>query len=504
MKQTRTSLWQAIASISIVTLLAGVLAGCAEKTPNEQSKGGGEASEPTEISMMNVYFSGDAPNMNNNEYIKAIEDYTNTKLDFTWVPNSAYADKFTVTLASGQLPKTLLVLNAKTPAFISAVRDGAFWEIGPYIKQFTNLSRMKQNIFDSTAIDGKIYGLFRPRPLAGIGIILRKDWLDNLGLKEPQTLEDLYQVIKAFTLNDPDKNGKNDTFGFAENNVLNGFESLLVYYGGPNKWELADGKLTPAHLTKEYVDVLKFYRRLVAEKLINPDFPLINETQKRDLIVKGKAGVTFSSMNTVTLLQDGGEKVNPAIKLDVLRTLNGPKGERARGDTGFNGLFLFPKSSVKTEAELLKILGFFDKLSDQTMQNLIEYGKEGTDYKLENGKAVKLDTARKDFPLYLPQLRVDDGSLLYEEKDLNPLDAKWKTLTAANDQIAVLNPTAPLIVDLPKTQDISKIIPDASTKYILGEIDEAAWLQAVEQWRKGGGDEQIRLMNEAYGKLHKK
>ena len=45
-------------------------------------------------------------------------------------------------------------------------------------------------------------------------IIFRQDWLDKLGLKYPETLDDMKNVLIAFTNNDPDGNGKNDTYGY--------------------------------------------------------------------------------------------------------------------------------------------------------------------------------------------------------------------------------------------------------------------------------------------------
>ena len=42
---------------------------------------------------------------------------------------------------------------------------------------------------------------------------VRKDWLDRLGLEPPETLEEYYEVIRAFTLDDPDGNGVQDTIG---------------------------------------------------------------------------------------------------------------------------------------------------------------------------------------------------------------------------------------------------------------------------------------------------
>lgn len=42
---------------------------------------------------------------------------------------------------------------------------------------------------------------------------LRKDWLDNLGLEVPKTMEDLEKVLTAFVEEDPDGNGVDDTTG---------------------------------------------------------------------------------------------------------------------------------------------------------------------------------------------------------------------------------------------------------------------------------------------------
>jgi len=45
-------------------------------------------------------------------------------------------------------------------------------------------------------------------------MIIRQDWLDNLGLKAPTNMDEFEAVIKAFTEDDPDGNGQKDTYGF--------------------------------------------------------------------------------------------------------------------------------------------------------------------------------------------------------------------------------------------------------------------------------------------------
>ncbi|MBW7461450.1 extracellular solute-binding protein, partial [Paenibacillus sepulcri] len=175
--------------------------------------------------------------------IKAIEDYTNTKLDIQWVPGTTYPDKLNATIASGSLPMVVL-LQDRQESVVNAMRSGYFWEIGPFLKDYPNLERsLNKQVLKNVSLDGKIYSIFRSRSLVGDGMIFRKDWLDNLGLKAPTTTDELYNTIKAFTLDDPDKDGKNNTVGVAEESLLRGFNFILAAFGGGNLWDVKDGKL---------------------------------------------------------------------------------------------------------------------------------------------------------------------------------------------------------------------------------------------------------------------
>lgn len=63
------------------------------------------------------------------------------------------------------------------------------------------------------AIDGRLYGLPLERGLSRDALTYRYDWLQNLGLEEPKTVEDLVNMFLAFTNDDPDGNGEDDTYG---------------------------------------------------------------------------------------------------------------------------------------------------------------------------------------------------------------------------------------------------------------------------------------------------
>ena len=102
--------------------------------------------------------------------------------------------------------------------------------------------------FYSVTKDGKIYGLAcAPSLTEGQVMIIRQDWLDTLNLQAPTTIDEFEAVIKAFTENDPDGNGKKDTYGFAYsgNGIYNtGWVadpvSLFSAYSGthfPGSWQ---------------------------------------------------------------------------------------------------------------------------------------------------------------------------------------------------------------------------------------------------------------------------
>src|SRR2546423_8875033 len=60
-------------------------------------------------------------------------------------------------------------------------------------------------------LTGKVYAI--PFSAQANLLFIRKDWLTKLGLSEPKTWDDVATVAKAFTTQDPDGNGKADTYG---------------------------------------------------------------------------------------------------------------------------------------------------------------------------------------------------------------------------------------------------------------------------------------------------
>jgi putative aldouronate transport system substrate-binding protein len=505
--------------LSLIILVTTVLVGCAsnenatseeqEPTASEQStdsaeEAPAEPAEPTKISMMNIFFEAE-PLKADNPGIQAIEEFTNTELDITWVPQISYAEKVNATIASGQLPQVLMIFDDKAPATINAIRSGMFWEIGPFLKDYPNLSKIDSAVLNNVSVDGKVYGIGRYRPLARFGLIIRKDWLDQLGLSEPRTFEEIYDVAYKFTYNDPDKNGKNDTYGVVLDNNYFMLKQYMVNFAGVNAWGEKEGKLIPDFMFPEYLDALKLHKKMFDEKLVTPDFALNKPSvqYQNEQIVQGKVGMAFFVLNAMSTFASLYEN-NPSAKLDIIQPISGPLGEKVFPEPGYKGQFFFPKSSIKKEEELKAILSFFDKLGEVEMQNVIDWGIEGVHYSLENGIAVRsaeqeIKFKEEIFPL--EQIPWDGRFDAHSGKD--PFIIKFKELSKANVDKIVTNPTYPLISQtaIEKGKQLQQNISDAATKFIIGQLDEAGWNKVIEDWKSNGGNQIIEEFTTEYNKI---
>ncbi|GIP16365.1 lipoprotein LipO [Paenibacillus montaniterrae] len=512
---------------SMAFLIAIVLAGCGSKESGEnapassqqpQSSSSAEQS-PLELDIMLPVFNANYPK-DGSPVLAELEKQTNTKIHIEWVPNSSYSEKFNITLASNDLP-TIMVADPKNASFVNAAKAGAFWEVGPYLKDYKNLSQANPVILSNYAIDGKTYGVYRARALGRNGINYRKDWLENVGLEPPKTIDDFYHMLKAFKENDPDQNGKDDTYGMVlvkwTGGWASGFDVIKLWFGSPNKWGLEDGKLVPEHETEGYLEALKFMRKLYEEKLINQDFAVYDSAKWIDPVVNNQAGVVVDVTDTAGRIE---QKIHAALAeknqanpdkqfVDNMIGVEGEHGLKALPTSGYANVLAIPKSAVKTEEELKRVLAFIDQTNEAEIQTLLYSGIEGVHYTLDDKGFIvpSSDAALIESEVsglgqmltYIPETRT-----LKSQKSQTALSIKTEQLQKEAEQYIVVNPAESLIskVYAQKGAQLDNIINDARINFIVGKSDEAALKAAFELWRKSGGDDYVKEMNELYAAVN--
>lgn len=495
----------------IFTLLFA--AGCSGgKETSQSGKQGGQGTTDSERMQLEVFvptFTTEPPKPTS-PVIEALQDYTDTDIKMIWVPNSNLDDKFNITLSSGDLPHIMYV-PSKSPSFVSAVRDGAFWELGPYLQDYPNLSQANEIILNNSSVNGDIYGIYRSRDLGRNGVIIRKDWLENLELEEPKTIEDFYKMLKSFKEEDPDGNGKDDTYGMVVSKYEGPWDVMQTWFGVPNKWGENDkGELEPAFLHENYLEALNFFKKLYDEGLVNEDFAVMDPAQWSDPVVSGKAGVQVNVVDEGHRIQEKIIDADPDNEdpITVIGAVEGPTGLHNLPTSGYSGMLAVSKTKVKTEDELKKVLTFLDKLNDEEAQILAENGIEGKHYEIVDGE---MENLTKDDPGLLSELDGLNQMLMYlpEAKSLTPKTTPLRELEEevklANEEIVVPNPSEAFISEVysKKGTQLDNIIQDARIKYIVGQIDESGLDEVVELWKKSGGNDYLEEINKLYKEVNK-
>ncbi|MCR8635446.1 extracellular solute-binding protein [Paenibacillus radicis (ex Xue et al. 2023)] len=497
-----------IATMGSVTLAMGVLAACGSGEPAKTATNGTSTAPKAEAPKvdttpldLSIVFKqvGDIP-AKGNVIEQALEKGTNTKLNIQWVPASTYDEKINVMIAANELPKVLMV--SYVPTVINAIQGGQFWEVGPLLKDYKNLSAQNPQYYENIKVDGKLYGIPQFREIARPAFIFRKDILDANGMKMPKTLDEWYEIAKNLR--------KNDTYAFMLDKKYNeGPSSLLTRFavaqGGVNRWGAdANGKLTPEFLTPQFMDVLKLFKRLYAEKLINQDFPALDGTELDKAFESGRSVLKLNGVATnAANIQDRLVKVVPTAQLDVI-PMEGPQGFKVAAQNGYNGLLVFPKSTVKTEAELKRILTFMDKLLDADMSTLQKRGIEGVHFKkVENNLVewVDLTAFNREVKPYRDSLLNFETYNVPQLKD-TPLAMKGYKMEPDNLKYAVHNPTLTLSSQTysERGKELDQMMWDAQTNYIVGKLDDAGFTAAIDKWRKAGGDNLIKEFEAAIAK----
>ncbi|MGI8384295.1 extracellular solute-binding protein [Robertmurraya sp. P23] len=499
MKKSRVS---KLASISLASML--FMAGCSDSASNTKtSEGEKDKNSKTEITWLNILHTASPPT---DTVLDLIEQKTNTEINFSWIPDASKEERLNTALASDSLADIVTLTILENSSVRNALKSGMFWNVEDYLDEYPNLKAISEDTRKSASIEGKLYGIPFQKDLARNGVVIRKDWLDKVGLPVPKTTDELMEVAKAFTEEDPDGNGKNDTTGFMDRSdlIYGAFKTLGSYFGTPTNWQVdSKGNFTAEFETDEYIETMDYMKELYENGWINKDFAVTAKTDQQQNFAQGKAGIyvgaLFDAKNLQTMAEGIQDQMELALVNDMVSDSNPERAIWSAGN-GIGGLIAFPRTEVEDEAELKRILQFVNDLLDPEIYTLMTYGVEDTHYKLNEEGAYEIinqDLWQQEVQPFAASRPKETG---YGLKDPNPIKTEADEKIAENAKYAVLNPAFPLESPTFTTQgsELQKIITDATYRYILGEISLDEFKQSVKSWDEQGGKAIKEEYKEAY------
>lgn len=233
---------------------------------------------------------------------KAMQD-ANIFIDFTSVISVDLEEKRNYSLSSGTYPDLFFKTMLEAADLEKYGKQGIFIPLEDLMREYApNLSARLDEMDGWEEIrssDGHIYAfpeIDRQSP-AGSVYWINKRWMDNLGLEEPESFEELYVVLKAFK--EKDANGNGDPDDEIPISLVEGVDTLLAYadycYDRESRTAVIDGELVYLPMDDRYREFIGYIARLYQEGLLDENTFV---KQRKQLETMGLSGDILGSFNT--------------------------------------------------------------------------------------------------------------------------------------------------------------------------------------------------------------
>lgn len=340
---------------------------------------------------------------------KALSEKFN--VDFVPVSStqSQWKEKLNLLFASNDVPDLFLTPGFETVQFKKWATEGFLLPLSDYAKGYENIEAVLEQYKNLTKhmSDGKMYGIPSKNGEGNSEGILcnhlmwvRKDWLNNLGLNKPTTTEELYEVARAFSNDDPDGNGEKDTYGYSANGTWWLYPVFNMFDASYYNFKMIDGQYQPECLTDNMKDGVNFLHKMFREGVLDPDFVINTEDQLFEKFITGKIGIFYNGAGAVynkiyDKFKSAYPDKNPKDLFDFCEVITGPNGEkRIEGKDAYFGITCINNNVSEEKRE--KILEILDYMLSEEGKKLMSYGIEGVHYKEEDGKIVNLIPPKAD------------------------------------------------------------------------------------------------------------
>lgn len=445
----------------------------------------------------------DGLNENNNPYLDYIRKGANLDIKMTYPPADGYVDQLNVIMSSGNLPDMLSTWNADWVE--NYIRQKALQPLDDVLKKYGQdiLKNVPAEAWKSVTFDGKIYAIPGMNSVYGDEVVyIRKDWLDNLGLPVPKTLDDYKKVMKAFATQDPDKNGKDDTFGFSMLENLNRTGPIFGAFGVQKGiWMEKDGKLAHAVTMPGMKEALAFFADLHKEKLIDQEWPLNKPAALSEKVASGKVGFFVGAWHETRGSIANSKKNDPKANWIALDYPTGKDGKK--GTIGYSLVSTYnvvPVTSKNADA-VVRMLNF---IMGEGYKTLL-LGFENQVWKNENGKIV---TNNEEHTKHIYRQTLSENFRPYKNPaDRDRLDSLGLEYNL-NKHVDMINANAmpskftgtPTPAMGKNNGKLAKLEEEYFIKIVVGQLPVDAYDTYLSEWKKNGGDEITKEVNDWYAK----
>ena len=384
-----------ISILLVFLMLCGVFTGCGKEEATEAG------SNKLSVGIPQKSFVQD---YDNNAFTKYLEENTGVDIEFVYFSGTAteYKQQLALMASSGEeLPDVMSGFYDMGSNLVNTYgQDGYFLDLtelidkyaDTYKKAFKELDKEKQESITRTITDpdtGCIYAM----PYVGMPLqddlqsmmYINQRWLDAVGMKAPTTIDELYNVLKAFKTQDPNGNGQADEIPMlGTETIMNYVINAFIYYEYDHPYNVENSKVYAPYTTDEYREALRFLNKLCKEGLYSDlSFTLKSKTDLKNLytpasgiaqvgIIWGHPQLNANPLSAV---------LEEYTALDALKDATG-KGGYCVVKQGHCRVSTFITKDCENPELAMKFCDFF--YEDETVTRA-RYGEKDVDWKVQSG-----------------------------------------------------------------------------------------------------------------------
>lgn len=476
------------------------------------------------------YAEGD--DVTNNPWIRSYKERFNIEVVSAFATETSdYPTKVNLAMAEGNLPDVFEADAAQLQQLIEADMIYDMTEVFEKYASDTVKGYMEQDpeSFESGKKDGKLYGIATLHwgNIAQFNYVwIRKDWKESLGLADPETMEDVVNIAKAFMSEYGSK-------GIAVDQTLANLKIIAPAWGAyPEIWvEGENGEIVYGATTPEMKEALTEWASWYQEGILDPDFVTSDTAKINEDTINGKMGV-------VPFYQWWGYNPGP----DVVKNLGSEAifeaypipsatGEEVLHPVkcGNENYLVVSKDCENPEA-VMKLVNFYAYMQDESIgkeddEVIGAHVRNGMSQAAASLRILNPGTELADYITVVEAWEKQDPSMLtsvnqqtkYSGIEAFAVDGNAdqtgtylqqgaeKSAYSVGRQILENNQTInnKMWALVPETINnsgsmLDDILTEGFTKIIMGEESIDYFDTVIENWKAAGGEQATAEMNEMY------
>lgn len=529
-----------VAAVAL-SLSASILAGCGKKGNADGSKATsgktGEVSYPikTDVTLkywlpLNANVAATKKNLGETEFAKELQKETGIKVDYMHPAQGQEKEKFNLLLASGDLPDLIESDWSSFPGGPEkAIKDGSILKLNDYIDKYApNLKKFLQehpDIDKACKTDSGAYYMFpfiRSDDSLTVyyGPTMRADWLKELNLPVPTTMDEWETTLKAFK----EKKGATAPLTFDLKEIFGAFAGAYgVTYGAGvgNGYYVDNGKVKYGPMQPGYKDFVTTFNKWYNEGLLDKNFATADKKVKASNMLSGKSGATLAYCGgEIGIWMNAMKDKDPNYNLVGVPYPSAVKGQKASSgqlQMKATGQGIAVSSKTKNIEQAVR---FLDYGYSKAGMDLYNFGTKDVSYKMVNGKPVYTDLILKNpdklsqaqaMSLYMRtysgpfiQLKeyIDNYYQLQVQKDAIKA---WVDTDARKTLLPAITAKPEESSELSKMEnEISTYVDEMFLKFVMGQEPLSNYDKFTSQIKKMNIDKVLQIKQSALERYNKR